>query len=509
MSSTVYAIIASSESKDTWKFYELSSYRFIKPLSTPFPLFCETEQTKQRIEVIKDLIQYNIPTVIEGETGSGKTYTVEQYCIRAQLPLLRMNLSGVTTIEELIGDTVVNNDGKTVFMRGPLSEAFSCGKILLLDELSLASDLLLEDLSSILNQETLCCSMTMKIHRHPFFRVVATQVTPHEELSVYDDSFCIVSSSSFPAICDEEIKMMITSLFYDETVSSRVVGIHTKDHSIRDCLRVKAMITSGQNLSLPNPLETALSVAYNQPFDSPEPSYPESIINPAFWSGTYSRIRLALEGGCNVLLVGNTEYDARKICHCYLNQMNQSAAFYSCSSVSSLDSLLGAYGVDKMEPTPHFIPSSLMSAIQNGGLFVLQSIHLMKPALIERLNPLLEVNPFENTILRFDENRDTPLVSLNESFRLIATVSIDGLKSLSPALRSRFLEILVEEDCPVLPAKELNWNIIDENAGVDREQRKTIERLLNYSNGDLVMKNNLRIIMVFYRFQLLSLYPSL
>ena len=125
-----------------------------------------------------------------------------------------------------------------------------------------------------------------------------------------------------------------------------------------------------------------------------------------------------------------------------------------CSSTSSTESVIGSYSLEKDDegkPVPRFCPSPLLTAltaIENGGICVLQSMHLMKSNVIERLNSVLELSPADDHhhVVRFDERRERPEFEMSPDFRVIATTSEKGLLAFSPALRNRFLEVFVSHE---------------------------------------------------------------
>ena len=90
------------------------------------------------------------------------------------------------------------------------------------------------------------------------------------------------------------------------------------------------------------------------------------------------RLTIAFEGKCNVLVVGKTEYEARKYCTCYFKANNLSPYILHASSSSSIDWLVGGYSIDPSTNRLQFINSGLIAAVQNGGYCLLQQIQLMK-----------------------------------------------------------------------------------------------------------------------------------
>jgi MoxR-like ATPase len=75
------------------------------------------------------------PILITGQSGNGKTMTVEQACAKAGRPFIRINCTKKTDEEALIGTkTLINGD--VVVKEGPMLIAMRSGAIILLDEVS-------------------------------------------------------------------------------------------------------------------------------------------------------------------------------------------------------------------------------------------------------------------------------------------------------------------------------------------------------------------------------------
>ena len=103
----VRLIKAIRSDREDWEYIESKAYRYVETMKEDPPFIRETNQTRIRNQIVEDVIQYNIPVVIEGVTSSGKTFTVEQYCRRSLVPFVRYNFSPSSTTEELLGDMVI------------------------------------------------------------------------------------------------------------------------------------------------------------------------------------------------------------------------------------------------------------------------------------------------------------------------------------------------------------------------------------------------------------------
>ena len=80
-------------------------------------------------------IKNNIPCLLIGETGTGKTSAVKELAFKLKQNYTRISLTGYTTPDELIGSKSVKN-GATYYENGILTRAMIEGHICVLDELN-------------------------------------------------------------------------------------------------------------------------------------------------------------------------------------------------------------------------------------------------------------------------------------------------------------------------------------------------------------------------------------
>lgn len=78
------------------------------------------------------------PIYLTGDTGCGKTLTVDQACAIAKRELVRLNFTEQTSESHIIGSYRIL-DGETVWSDGPAITAMRRGAVLLLDEVDLGS----------------------------------------------------------------------------------------------------------------------------------------------------------------------------------------------------------------------------------------------------------------------------------------------------------------------------------------------------------------------------------
>ena len=125
-------------------------------------------------KIIKSKVFY--PTYIQGLSGNGKTFGVEQAASSLNRELIRVNITIETDEDDLIGGFRLS-DGSTVWHNGPVIEALERGAILLLDEIDLASNKIL-CLQSVLEGKGVFLKKIGKyVKPAPGFNVIATANT--------------------------------------------------------------------------------------------------------------------------------------------------------------------------------------------------------------------------------------------------------------------------------------------------------------------------------------------
>ena len=80
-----------------------------------------------------------LPVWVTGLSGNGKTFMIEQICAKLNREFIRVNITGLTDEDDLIGGFRLIN-GETVWQDGPVTLAMKRGAILLLDECDLGTE---------------------------------------------------------------------------------------------------------------------------------------------------------------------------------------------------------------------------------------------------------------------------------------------------------------------------------------------------------------------------------
>jgi len=124
----------------------------------------------------------NLPVLLIGETGVGKTQAVRYLAWKTNNGLRRVNLNGATTVDEFLGKMLINEQG-TYWVDGVLVSAMQAGDWILLDEINACLPEVAFCLHSLLDDDRMVVLMEYDgriVRPHPSFRLFAS-MNPSEE----------------------------------------------------------------------------------------------------------------------------------------------------------------------------------------------------------------------------------------------------------------------------------------------------------------------------------------
>jgi cobaltochelatase CobS len=127
-------------------------------------------------------VRQNLPVLLIGETGVGKTLAVRYLAWKTHNGLRRVNLNGATTVDEFLGKLLINEQG-TYWVNGVLVEAMLSGDWILLDEINATLPEIAFCLHSLLDDDRMVVLMEHDgriVRPHPDFRLFAS-MNPSEE----------------------------------------------------------------------------------------------------------------------------------------------------------------------------------------------------------------------------------------------------------------------------------------------------------------------------------------
>lgn len=96
------------------------------------------EDNKKILEQVAIAVSFNMPVLLIGETGTGKTSLVRHIAFKTKNAFVRVNHNGGTTVEDIVGRWIINQNGETVWIDGILIQAMKEGYWFLADEINAA-----------------------------------------------------------------------------------------------------------------------------------------------------------------------------------------------------------------------------------------------------------------------------------------------------------------------------------------------------------------------------------
>lgn len=121
-------------------------------------------------------LKENIPLLLIGETGTGKTSIVKEVTDSLEMNLVRINLNGQTSTDEFVGKWLIKNN-ETYWVDGILTTCMRKGYTLLIDEINAALPEILFVLHSLLDDDRKIILVEKDgeiVTPHEKFRIVAT-----------------------------------------------------------------------------------------------------------------------------------------------------------------------------------------------------------------------------------------------------------------------------------------------------------------------------------------------
>lgn len=214
----------------------------INPDTNPYqPHKTEIIGNKHELETIALGVRENLPVLLIGETGTGKTSFIRYLAYETNNGFRRLNLNGSTTPDELVGKWAIK-EGKMEWINGVLTESMINGYWLLLDELNAGLPEVLFALQSVLDDDNFLVLAEKEgeiIRPHANFRVFATMNPSLEYAGTRDLNKALLSR--FPIV--------IQTAYPDATHEIEIVKNHVTDLEDKDVnlmIRVAEEIRKGK-----------------------------------------------------------------------------------------------------------------------------------------------------------------------------------------------------------------------------------------------------------------------
>lgn len=183
-----------------------------------------------------------------GETGTGKSLCVRHFCYKYNLPYYRVVMNAGTTVEDIIGQNIMDEEGKFKFIYQVLIKFMKNGGVFVFDEINAGQKELLHILNSITDFER---------------KAVVTQ---HKgEVIEASDNFLVVACMNPPDEYDlsqmsKSLKSRFTPYYFDfdEEIDKKVI----KDKKLLEF--TKQVRLARVNKQLETPLSTRDLVQFQE-----------------------------------------------------------------------------------------------------------------------------------------------------------------------------------------------------------------------------------------------------
>ncbi|KAH0791477.1 hypothetical protein GPJ56_004588 [Histomonas meleagridis] len=482
--------------------------------------FIFTEGAKDRLAKIFDCLKVGIPVLLEGPTGTSKTLSTEIICKLMKKKLIRFNLSSETKTCDLFGRYVgePNSWAGIVVKPGPFLQACKNGYWLLLDEINLASPVVLQCIEEALDSGIISVEIPgmplEQIKIHPDFRLIATQ-NPNKGLFAnkrqdlgpkFLSRFQIIN---FPEFTKEELLKIGLGLAKKFKYKSRneiieqLVDFHMEWSEKPDiaedifCFTVREIAATVKALAdgadiydtimtiygarypkkLRDELETTLQKypylnqkknnIFQYPNDFPECFRNESLTfalkSILFSIKNHRHILITGPKGCGKTSVSKwvSEYRDKQN-----NNYNPKKELYClCTEETKCSDLIGKQKPIENTKSGNFAGKELIQwkdgfltlAMESGGSPVLDDVDEATSTVTERLNSALDekYNDKEQKMFDIPENPQKNQIPIHKNFLLICTCNIDKLHLISPAFLNRFDVIVLENQLDSLNEKSM------------------------------------------------------
>ena len=183
-------------------------------------------------KVVELAIEHNLPVLLIGETGTGKTSIVREQSIKLGKQLTRFSITGETTVDEFVGKYELES-GATVWKDGVLLDAMKNGKWLVADEINVALPEILFVLHSLLDDDhfiTVSNHLGEVVKPHEDFRFFATMNPPEEyagtkELNkAFQSRFSVVLQVNYPEP-EVEVKILVDKAGIEPDHATKMVDV--------------------------------------------------------------------------------------------------------------------------------------------------------------------------------------------------------------------------------------------------------------------------------------------
>jgi MoxR-like ATPase len=168
-------------------------------------------------KTLKKAVELNMPVLMVGETGAGKTSFIRDLAESRGIKLTRINLTGQTGVDEVLGKWIVKGK-EMVWIDGPLVTAMKEGEFIVFDEINMALPEILSALHSLLDDDRFIMlkeKENEKIVCHERFRFFATMNPTTEYAGTKELNKAFLSR--FPFVLNIEYSSREAQIIADRT----------------------------------------------------------------------------------------------------------------------------------------------------------------------------------------------------------------------------------------------------------------------------------------------------
>ena len=235
-------------------------------------------------EIIKFHLNHSSPlmknVLFIGDTGTGKTALIRYFCYKYKIPYYRVVMNGGTTVEDIIGQQVMDENGNFKFEFQVLIKFMQKGGIFVFDEINAGQKDILHILNSITDYER---------------KAIVTQ---HKgEVIQAIDKFLVIACMNPPAEYElQEMSKSLKSRFtpypfnYDDNVDKVVLNKDTKLMNFAKVVR-----TARLNGQIETPLSTRDLVQFQMIRDGLNFDVAKEVLITKFHNGEKQVIRTMIE----------------------------------------------------------------------------------------------------------------------------------------------------------------------------------------------------------------------
>ncbi|OKY78539.1 MAG: MoxR-like ATPase [Candidatus Methanohalarchaeum thermophilum] len=188
-------------------------------------------------------------TLLIGPTGAGKTHAVKKVAEKLKMPIIRVNLNRMTTVEDFVGQWVPEQGGNFKWEDGVLTRLMKNGGLLMVDEINAAPPEILFVLHSALDFREI--TLTQKdgeiIEANKDFWFIATMNPDYKGTSELNEAL----RDRFKVILEYP---------YDEEVENRVI----KDKDLIKMANKLRKMSNNPTKDIRTPVSTRMLIQYEE-----------------------------------------------------------------------------------------------------------------------------------------------------------------------------------------------------------------------------------------------------